>query len=120
VTTDPDRWDAAEKMDRAAGITDDECHGRCKDLREWFTWETRGLMVPEEAHQVLDMVLNRLASDRPELIELDRLRAQLAEWEATRTTGGPPRPYTHEWKNEKAVPVTIAHPAFADPEDQAR
>lgn len=60
---DPDRWAEAEALDRAVGITDDVCHGRCENLRSWFTWECRGLMDDEESHQVLDMVLNRLASD---------------------------------------------------------
>lgn len=49
------------------GPADDVCYGRCGDLREWFVFETRGLMHEEEAHEVLDMVLNRLAaSSSPE------------------------------------------------------
>jgi hypothetical protein len=59
----PDRWTAAEALDQATEVTDDRCQGRCADLRDWFTWECRGLMDDEESHQVLDMVLNRLASD---------------------------------------------------------
>jgi hypothetical protein len=43
------------------GEHDDNCYGRCVDHRDWFTWGTRGLLTPEEAHEVLDMVLNRLA-----------------------------------------------------------
>jgi hypothetical protein len=62
-TTDPDRWIAAQQMAQEAGITDDRCHDRCADLLLWFTWETRGLLDDGEAHEVLDMVLNRLASD---------------------------------------------------------
>lgn len=30
--------------------------------------------------------------------ENERLRAQLKVWEAKRTVGGPPRPYTPNWK----------------------
>jgi hypothetical protein len=63
--TDPVRWTEAERLDRATDITDDQCHGRCRDLLPWFVWETRGLMEDGEAHNVLDMVLNRLASDAP-------------------------------------------------------
>lgn len=62
--TDPDRWAEAEQLDRATGVTDDQCHGRCSELLPWFTWETRGLMEEGEAHNVLDMLLNRLASDQ--------------------------------------------------------
>ena len=57
------RRDEAIEMDRATGITDDECHGRCADLRDWFTWECRGLLHEEEPHNLLDMLLNRLAVD---------------------------------------------------------
>lgn len=44
------------------GPADDTCHGRCTpELRDWFVFESRGLLVPEEAHELLDMLLNRLA-----------------------------------------------------------
>ncbi len=42
---------------------DDTCHGRCAALRDWFAYETRGLMDPDESHNVLDMLLNRLATE---------------------------------------------------------
>ena len=53
----------AIELDRITGVTDDTCHGRCADLRAWFAHETRGLLHEEEAHEVLDMLLNRLAAD---------------------------------------------------------
>ena len=46
-----------------AKFTDDRCYGRCdspQGLRDWFSYETRGLLTPDEAHEVLDMVLNRI------------------------------------------------------------
>lgn len=48
------------------GIHDDNCYGRCADHRDWFVWGTRGLLDPDEAHEILDMVLNRLAGSSPE------------------------------------------------------
>jgi hypothetical protein len=53
----------AIEMDRAHGLTDDTCHGRCEPLRAWFAWECRGLLHEEESHEVLDMLLNRLVAD---------------------------------------------------------
>lgn len=50
-----------------ARFTDDTCYGRCDSpdgLRDWFIWETRGLLLPEEAHAVLDLLLNKLRADR--------------------------------------------------------
>ena len=44
-----------------ASLGDDTCYGRCADLLDWFAWECRGLLLPEESHNVLDMLLNRLA-----------------------------------------------------------
>ena len=61
---DLDRWSEAMALDRSTGVTDDSCQGRCSTLLSWFIWETRGLMSAGEAHNVLDMVLNRLAIDR--------------------------------------------------------
>lgn len=51
------------RLGQQTGVTDDRCHTRCRDLLDWFVWETRGLMSDGEAHNVLDMLLNRLASD---------------------------------------------------------
>jgi hypothetical protein len=62
--TDPDRWLQAMALDRSTGVTDDSCQGRCSTLLPWFVWETRGLMSDGEAHNVLDMVLNRVEADR--------------------------------------------------------
>lgn len=59
----PDRWLEAVELGKATGLTDDTCQGRCADLRDWFTYECRGLMDDGEAHNVLDMLLNRLAAD---------------------------------------------------------
>lgn len=47
-------------------FTDDNCYGRCDSpdgLRDWFIWETRGTLTPREAHEVLDMLLNKLRAD---------------------------------------------------------
>ena len=49
---------------------DDKCHGRCGPYRDWFAWECRGLMVPEESHNVLDMILNRLATQSSTAVSL--------------------------------------------------
>lgn len=43
--------------------TDDTCYGRCdspEGLSLWFQHETRGLLDGEVAHEVLDMLLNKL------------------------------------------------------------
>jgi hypothetical protein len=63
IARDVRRSIEAVEMERAAGLTDDTCYRRCENLHDWFVWECRGLMSPEEAHEVLDMLLNRLASD---------------------------------------------------------
>lgn len=47
-------------------FTDDTCYGRCVSsdgMLAWFQHETRGLLDDEEAHQVLDMLLNKLTQD---------------------------------------------------------
>jgi hypothetical protein len=52
-----------------ARFTDDTCYGRCdspEGLLAWFQHETRACMCPEEAHEVLDMVLNKLKTEVPE------------------------------------------------------
>lgn len=50
-------------LDRATGIADDSCQDRCREYLHWFRFETRGLLDHEEAHEVLDMVLNRITAD---------------------------------------------------------
>jgi hypothetical protein len=57
------RHDQAEELGKLTGVTDDACYGRCEQYRDWFAHECRGVMHPEEAHNVLDMLLNRLAAD---------------------------------------------------------
>jgi len=44
------------------------------------------------------------------------LRAQLAQWESSRTTGGPPKPFTAEaWQNVAAPQVSTATDPDAPP-----
>ena len=73
-SADIDRKATAETLQREVTrlerelrrFTDDTCYGRCDNpdgLRSWFTHETRGLLHPEEAHEVLDMVLNKIGAD---------------------------------------------------------
>lgn len=63
LRAESERTRDARRLEQELGVTDDRCHGRCEDLRDWFVWETRGLMASVAAHEVLDMVLNRLAAD---------------------------------------------------------
>lgn len=55
----------AELEREVARFTDDACYGRCDNpegMLHWFQHETRGLLGHEEAHEVLDMLLNKLAT----------------------------------------------------------
>lgn len=64
-TSIPDLRDREiERLTRElAKHTDDTCYGRCDNpsgILAWFQFETRGLLDPEEAHEVLDMLLNKI------------------------------------------------------------
>jgi hypothetical protein len=43
--------------------TENTCHDRCATLSDSYIYEKPGLITAEKSHEILDMVLNPLASD---------------------------------------------------------